>query len=324
MKKVLIIQTAFIGDVILATSLLESIHKKYPDLKIDFLLRKGNETLLNNHPFVNEVLIWDKKQGKYKNLFELLLEIRKRQYDIVYNLQRFASSGLLTCFSKAKEKIGFNKNPLSFCFTKKVEHQISNGKHEIERNFDLLKQNNNEKPSKPKLYPSIKDYKFVEQYKTNAYICLAPASVWFTKQMPEEKWVELTEKINNYKIYLLGAPSDKLLCERIIATSKNKNIENLSGKLSFLQSAALMQDAKMNYVNDSAPMHIASAVNASVTAIFCSTVPAFGFGPLSDKSFIAETNEKLNCRPCGLHGFKECPEGHFACGYGIDIDKILK
>lgn len=59
--KILVIQTAFIGDVILATSLIESIHTKYPNAKIDFLLRKGNENLLQKHPFLNDVLIWDKK-----------------------------------------------------------------------------------------------------------------------------------------------------------------------------------------------------------------------------------------------------------------------
>jgi heptosyltransferase-2 len=87
----------------------------------------------------------------------------------------------------------------------------------------------------------------------------------------------------------------------------------LSGKLSLLKSAALMQGAEHNYVNDSGPLHIASAMNASVTAFFCSTVPDFGFGPLSENSTIKQV-EGLDCRPCGLHGHKECPKGHFNCG----------
>ena len=84
-----------------------------------------------------------------------------------------------------------------------------------------------------------------------------------------------------------------------------------------------MQNAKMNYVNDSAPMHIASAMNAPTTAIFCSTIPAFGFGPLSDNSKIVETLEKLDCRPCGIHGYSACPKGHFKCGFGIEIKNVL-
>jgi heptosyltransferase-2 len=84
-----------------------------------------------------------------------------------------------------------------------------------------------------------------------------------------------------------------------------------------------MKDATMNYVNDSAPMHLASAMNAPVTAIFCSTVPAFGFGPLSNKSVVIESKEKLTCRPCGLHGYRACPQKHFKCATTIESDALL-
>ena len=84
-----------------------------------------------------------------------------------------------------------------------------------------------------------------------------------------------------------------------------------------------MKTAAMNYTNDSAPLHFASAMDATVTAIFCSTVPAFGFYPLSSKSFIVETNEKLTCRPCSLHGLKACPLGHFKCAYTIETSQLL-
>jgi len=79
----------------------------------------------------------------------------------------------------------------------------------------------------------------------------------------------------------------------------------------------------MNYLNDSAPMHFASAVNAPVTAVYCSTIPGFGFGPLSDKKFILETKQLLDCRPCGLHGYKACPRGHFHCAWHIADEQLL-
>jgi heptosyltransferase-2 len=87
-----------------------------------------------------------------------------------------------------------------------------------------------------------------------------------------------------------------------------------------MQSAALMKSARMNYVNDSGPLHICSAMNAPVTAFFCSTTPAFGFGPISDQSIIIESKLNLACKPCGLHGYKSCPKGHFDCGNSIFID----
>lgn len=323
--KILIIQTAFIGDVILATAVAEKLHQKYPDAQIDFTLRKGNEGLLTGHPFINTVFVWDKKQNKIKNLFLLSKQIRSNKYDTVVNLQRFSSSGILAGFSGAKEIIGFDKNPLSFLFTKKIKHEIGNEKHEVERNQQLLESLTNADASKPKLYPSKENKDAVERYKNSQYVCLAPTSVWFTKQYPKEKWVELCNQISpSLIIYLLGAPGDSAACDWIKNNSTNKNIINLAGKLNFLESAALMSDAEMNFVNDSAPMHIASAMNAKTTAIFCSTVPSFGFGPLADDSIIIETKEQLDCRPCGLHGHKACPKGHFKCGFSIETIELLK
>ena len=321
--KILVIQTAFIGDVILATPVIEKLHQYFPDARIDFLLRKGNEGLLAGHPYLNKVLVWDKKTSKLSNLNQIIADVKREKYDKVINLHRFGSSGLVTLFSGAAEKIGFHKNPFAFCYTKKVRHDIGNGKHEVERNIELIADFTDNKKTMPRLYPSAKDIEQVKQYKTKPYICVAPSSVWFTKQLPEHKWIEFLDAINGrYKVYLLGAAGDKELCNQIIASSRNKEIENLAGKLSFLQSASLIQDAVMNYVNDSAPMHIASAVNAPVTAVFCSTIQAFGFGPLSDKSFVVETEEKLDCRPCGLHGYKACPKGHFKCAETIKVEKL--
>jgi len=321
--KILIVQTAFIGDVVLATPIIEKLHRLYPDAMIDFLLRKGNESLFAGHPFLNDILIWDKKSNKNGNLVKLIIQIRHSHYDKIFNLQRFASSGLLTFFSGAKEKIGFDKNPFSFCYTKKVKHTIGDNKHEVQRNLELISYTDNEIIEKPRLYPSSDDFEMVKQYKALPYICIAPTSVWFTKQYPVHKWVDFINRLTSYKIYLLGAPSDNDLCNQIITRSDNKNIASLPGKLSFLQSAALMKDAEMNYSNDSAPLHIASAVNAPVTAVFCSTIPAFGFGPLSDKSFIVETKEPLDCRPCGLHGYKACPLGHFKCAETINAEQLI-
>jgi heptosyltransferase-2 len=324
MKKFLIIQTAFIGDAILATAVLEKLHSYYPESKIDILVRKGNETLFINHPFINECLIWNKSDGKYQSLYNVLKTIRRNKYTHVINLHRFASSGFLTAFSGAKEKIGFNKNPLSFLFTKKIKHQIDNNKHEVERNQLLIEELTDNIAAKPKLYPSYDDINKISELIKPPYVCIAPASVWYTKQLPKEKWIELISKINSKcRIYLLGSKNDKQFCNEIINESKNLNCINLCDKLNLLQSAALMQRAEMNYVNDSAPLHLCSSVNAPVVAFFCSTVKEFGFTPLSEKSIVVETSEKLNCRPCGIHGYKECPKGHFKCGYNISINSSL-
>lgn len=316
MKNILIIQTAFIGDVILATPLVTVLRKKFPEAKISFAVRKGNEVLLQHDPDITDVLIWDKQKRKYANLIGLIRKVRSKRFDTVINLQRFAASGMLTYYSGAKNKIGFKKNPFAFGYTKKVEHHIGDGTHEIERNLLLI--DDSPKLCRPRIFPGKSAEGKVSILLTPPFVCIAPASVWFTKQYPESGWVALCDAIMpETTIYLLGSPADEATNERIKSASQHKKIEVLAGKLTLLESAALMAKAQMNYVNDSAPLHLASAMNAPVRAVFCSTIPQFGFGPVSDNARVIQIQSPLPCRPCGLHGKKECPEGHFKCAHQI-------
>ncbi len=289
------------------------------------MVRKGAETLFAGHPFIRNVLVWDKSESKYARLWKLLKQIRAARYDHVINLQRFASTGWVTAFSKAKQTTGFAKNPLSFLFTRKVPHRIGTegGLHEVDRNVTLL-QGMVAPVRKVRLYPSENDLKAVVSLKQGPYICIAPASLWETKKYPFEKWVNFIASLpDGMLVYLIGSKADVDLCNKILENCVKKAGLNVSGQLSLLQTAALMKDALMNFTNDSAPQHLASAMNAPVAAVFCSTVPAFGFGPLSDRSFVIETTEKLACRPCGLHGYKVCPEKHFKCALTIKNEQLL-
>lgn len=324
MKKILIIQTAFIGDVILATPVVEKLHQHFPDADIDFLLRKGNENLLEAHPYLHSLLIWDKKKNKYKSLWNLLLKIRKEKYDLIVNLQRFFSSGFLTAFSGARVTAGFKKNPLSFLFSNSVQHTINSSGpfiHEARRNLTLVTKWTDNHFVYPKIYLTPSDS--VKLNYQGKYITLSPASVWFTKQYPADRWIDFMNRVGGeVRIFLLGGKADHPLCSFLQQKSTHPDIKILAGQLSLRESAALMRNAVMNYSNDSAPLHLASAVNAPVTAVFCSTVPQFGFTPLSDISHIAETKIPLPCRPCGLHGKNHCPQGHFKCA-DIETSQLL-
>ncbi len=319
LDRILVIQTAFLGDVILATPIWENIHDAYPHAQIDVVVKKGNESLLTGHPFLHQVFIFDKR-NKVKNLWNLGKTLRSQQYDLVINLQRFASSGILTLLTRGKESRGFQKNPLSLFFSKRYPHEMKPDWHEVDRNLCLISDLVTAPIRRPQLFPSKDDLNSVQIYQQVPYCCLAPTSVWFTKQAPLEIWLELIEKLSQTKeqIFLLGAPSDRAYLDEIVKNTRSAQVINLAGRLSLLQSAALMAGAKHNYVNDSGPLHLASATNAPVSAFFCSTVPEFGFGPLSDHSDVIEV-KNLDCRPCGLHGHKACPKGHFKCGKDLKI-----
>ncbi len=323
--RILIIQTAFLGDVILITPMLRELKIALPDAEIDVLVRKGNESLLNNNPHLSQLFVWDKKR-KFASLFENLFAIRKRKYDEVICVQRYFNAGFLTTFSKGKKLSGFSQNPWSFMFHRKTKHVLEGEQHEVDRNLALV---NHLMPKpisrRPELFPSSADFDSIDQYQKDSYYCLAPASVWFTKQLPEQQWGKLIKILNPQNtVYLLGAAADFELCERIKKAADTENIVNLCGKLNLLQSAALMQKASRNYVNDSGPMHLASAMNAATTAFYCSTIPGFGFGPLAENQEIIEIQENLACRPCGSHGYKECPKTHFDCGNKIDVEQISR
>ena len=324
MQKILVIQTAFIGDVVLATALLESLHAQYPMAAMDVLVRQGNESLFHGHPFIHEVIVWNKKKQKYNHWLKILIQIRKTQYDAVVNVQRFAATGLWTAFSKAKFKIGFNKNPFSFLFTHSIKHlEIEAGMHEINRNHQLIQVWGPIVLVPPKLYPTTKDLESIQKYQDQPYVCIAPASVWFTKQYPLSAWVKFLQALPfDGPIYILGGAGDRIIGEKMMK-SAHKQLVNLAGEIGFLASAALQAKAVLNYVNDSAPMHFASAMNAPVVAIYCSTIPAFGYGPLSEQSYIVQTQENLACRPCGLHGKKKCPLTHFNCAHSIQIQELI-
>lgn len=331
-KKILIIQTAYIGDVILATSLIEFIKNKYPNYQIDFFLRKGNQSIVETHIGINKLYIWDKSK-KYKSLFKLIREVRREEYDAVLNIQRFFNSGLVTALSKAKIKIGFHANPLSFLFSKKIKHKIPHKVddgfyHEVQRNLQLFKAlepkvsipKKNELPLN--IYFDKADNDKIESLQIKSpYLVMAPSSVWFTKQWHKDKWKELIEQAKEkFTIYLIGAPTDKEYLSELILSEK---VISLAGQLSLRQSALLMKKAQRVFVNDSAPLHLASAVNANTTAIFCSTVPDFGYTPISEKNVVIQVEPRLNCMPCGLHGHKDCPKEHFNCSKLISTQQVI-
>ncbi|MEJ6776908.1 MAG: glycosyltransferase family 9 protein [Crocinitomicaceae bacterium] len=320
MKRILIIQTAFLGDVILATPLVSELNRLFPNSEIDFLVKKGNESLLANNPKLKTVHVFDKSNGKWKSLFGLIKQFRKYNYNLVINLHRFGSSGLIAGLSKGENRYGFNKNPFSFLYSKSFNHTIGDDTHEVERNLSIIKEFGAVSKSRPELFPSEEEKQSISELTVGNYYCIAPASVWFTKQLPINKWIELIQTLPQQdKIYLIGGKDDFDLCETLAKKNTTHNIKILAGELSLLMSAALMEKATRNYMNDSGPLHLASSVNASVTAFFCSTTPSFGFGPLSEDSKVLEVNN-LDCRPCGLHGYRTCPKGHFKCAEEIEIN----
>lgn len=320
----LVIQSAFIGDAVLATAVLEKLHQHFPDERIDFLVRKGNEGLFEEHPFIGNLWVWDKKGRKYRDLLRLHKQVRSQAYGTVIDLQRFFATGFLTAFSKAKRRMGYRKNPWSRYFTERVPHHWNTGHHEVERVLLTIEGITDDSFVMPRLYPTEASLERTGGLRDHPYICIAPTSVWFTKQWPKEKWVELIETLPSKKgIVLIGGPADRNTCEWIARSSHRSDIQIAAGSYDLMDSVALIRDAERLYANDSAPVHMASALDTPTTAVFCSTLPSFGFGPLAEGSKAVEREGELYCRPCGMHGKKKCPEGHFKCAWEVEVERVV-
>ena len=233
MNRILIIQTAFLGDVILATPVISELHRLFPKAKIDILVKKGNESLVIGNPKIDQVYTFDKAKGKYKGILQLIKTFRKNHYDFVLNLHRFASSGILAGLSGGNKRYGFQNNPFSFLYTKRFPHIIGDGTHEVTRNLSLLKEFGAAELIRPELFPTQDDFSAISALQKEPYICIAPASVWYTKQLPEEKWVALLQKQSNVNVYILGGPNDRALAERISTKVNNIPIKVCVGNYLF-------------------------------------------------------------------------------------------
>lgn len=327
MKKILVIQTAYLGDVLLATAIIEKLTLFYPDAELHFMLRKGNENLLLANPKVTKLWIWDKQNAKYKHLWQLLKTVRAQAFDLIVNLQRYWSTALFTLLARAKYTLGFRTTLLSLAYDRSVKF-VKKNRHELQRNQDLITHLTDENFCYPKLYPNFADKQKVQKITTlpEPYITISPVSLWATKTYPIAKWAEFLKQIpRKMSVYFLGSLADAPIAEQIILETKNNNLQmkNCCGQLALIPSGVLMQGAQMNYTLDSVATHLATAMQASVSTLFLSTSPIFGFAPQGERAYILESKEKLSCKPCTNHGRKSCPKGHFQCAYTLNSSLLL-
>ncbi|MCZ2357010.1 MAG: glycosyltransferase family 9 protein [Bacteroidia bacterium] len=320
----LIIQTAFIGDVILITASIQRLKQAYPNAQIEVVVRKGNESLLQADTNITRLWIWDKKKRKLFNLIRLGFQLFRERYTGVIVVQRFFSAGWLGLMARTDKRVCFSANPLSIFYTNTYPHELT-GIHEVERNNSLLTSflpsGFTEGFARPYLVAASQESEKMKPYTDQTpYYVIAPASVWFTKQTPLVIWKNILAKLPaDSTVYLIGAPNDAEFCLEL--AQAHPNGISLAGKISLIESYLLLKGARQVFVNDSAPLHLASAANVPTVSLFCSTIPKFGFGPLAENSQIIEV-KNLDCRPCGLHGHSKCPLKHFRCGYELPIQEI--
>ena len=323
MKRILVFQTAFLGDLILVSPLLKSLKKTFPGAEISLVVRKGFEEVFRGAPFVSGIIPFDKK-GVLR--FSRLLA--SGDFELAVSPHRSHRTSLILWLSGIKRRIGFDKAGFSFLYTDRVKYRMGKGIHEIDRNLDLLKpleedysvvyEKEPELPlSKVEVEGTLQKFSLEK-----AYVVLAPGSVWRTKAWLPEYYAEVANHFikKGFTVVLVGSPSDSPYCRRVEELSKG--VVNLCGRTSLREFFSVVRGALLVISNDSSPVHVAISVGTPVLEVYGATVPEFGFFPYRNGTYVEL--EGLSCRPCGIHGGKKCPQGHFKCMVDLKPEFVIE
>lgn len=324
----LVIQTSFLGDVILTTPLLTELSQRGP---VDVVTTPAASALLANHPAIRESIVYDKRGHDAGPLgfWRMAQRIRAGGYTAAYLAQGSWRSGALASLGGIPDRVGFDTSSGRLLYTHRIRHLSA--QHHAERLWRLAAGDGAAVPSaetiRPRLYPGAPERAAVDALLRDVprdgakLLALAPGSIWGTKRWPH--FPTLAARLAPlYRLVVIGGAADASLAADIAKAVGPERVLNATGKLSLLESAALIERCAVLVTNDSAPLHLASAMATPTVAIFGPTVPAFGFGPLAPLHVVAELNN-LDCRPCSSHGPQRCPLGHFNCMNNLDAQRVL-
>ena len=322
--RILIIHTAFIGDIVHSTPLVKKLKEVYPWSDITYVTTPAGASILRNNPNISEIIEYDKR-GKHKGLkgiYQLGKRLKYENFNLVITPHRYLRSSVLSWLTGSPVRKGYKNAAASFLYTEKIPYDKK--KHEVEKLLSFVSGKEN-KRYEIELYPNEQDVKkineMLKEYEGKKLILLAPGSKWFTKKWPLEYFNEIIGQLKNREDIITGiiGGADELALNIVTGG----NVVDFRGKTSLLELAELIKRSELVVTNDSSPIHIASAwKDVEILAIFGPTVKELGFFPWSKNSVIFET-EGLPCRPCSLHGGDKCPQKHFKCMLDIKPEIVL-
>ena len=306
----LVVQTSFLGDTILTTPLIARLAERGP---VDVVTTPAAAGILANNPSIREVVVYDKR-GRDRGLagfVRLARRLRRRRYDAAYLAQGSIRSAAVAWVGGAASRVGLATSAGRLLYTRRVS--AGPAVHHVEKLMRLAAAEVPRSALQPRLFPGDVEKRAVDALlrgtRSRPLVALAPGSVWATKRWPY--YAELAALLrDDAAIAILGSAADGALAAEIREAAGD--VVDATGKLSLLASAELIRRAAVLVTNDSAPLHLSSAMGTPTVAVFGPTVPAFGFGPLAPRAAIVE-QELLACRPCSAHGPQRCPLGHWRC-----------
>ncbi len=317
---VLVIQTAFLGDVVLTTPLLSALASQYGP--VDVVTTPAAAGLLETHPAVREVIRYDKRgtDAGLRGFWRVASRLRARWYDRAVLPHRSWRSATLALAANIPERTGFADAAPAVTYTTRIP-RAKRG-HEVERLLALASPGADQPPPVSlALVPA--DFAVADDWLAGrglapGFVALAPGSVWATKRW--SYYPELAAALDG-PVVVVGGPDDVALADMIVARAPDR-VHSAAGALNLRASAALIARARALVTNDSAPLHLGTAVGTPVVAIFGPTVPEQGFGPRG-ASDIVLGHPALSCRPCSAHGQQVCPLLHHRCMRELTVETVI-
>jgi heptosyltransferase-2 len=330
-RNILIIQTAFLGDVILITPLVRATKDLFPSARIDVLVTPETKPILANNPHIARVVTFDKRRSRFFSFWETARQLRKNAYDLAISPHSSLTTAYLMRLAGIPERLGFDRWAAAGHLTVKVPHLESRGLHKIKRNLYLLSVfTDRQFDMQTEVFPDEAMRAKTGELLTklprpgSPTIVICPGSLWFTKRWPEEHYAQLAAGLGRagFNLVFEGGPQDYPLCRRIIEASGVEAL-NLPRVTTALESAAVMEASDLVICNDSAPVHMANAVKTDVFALTGPTDSrAMGYFPYRENDLVFEL--EMACRPCSPHGAKRCPLGHHRCMKDLLPGTVLK
>ena len=327
MSSTLVIQTSFLGDTVLTTPLLAQLANRGP---VDVVTTPASAALLANHPAVRTIIPFDKRGSErgIRGVLRLARRLRRAQYDLALLAQGSWRSAALAFLARIPERVGFDSSAGKLLYTTRVPYR--DDLHHAARLLMLGRPNGRE-PTPEEMRPSLAPGE-AERAEVDALLSrsgvdgrerlvgIAPGSVWGTKRWPY--YPQLAQLLAPHgRVVVLGSSNDSPLADAV--TAAEPSAIDATGGLSLLASAELIGRCGVVVTNDSAPLHLASAMGTPTVAIFGPTVPDFGFGPLAPRASVVG-EDTLPCRPCDRHGPQHCPLGHHRCMRDLPPDLVAE
>ncbi len=328
----LVIQTSFLGDLVLTTPLLAELALRGP---VDVVVTPASAPLLANHPAVRDVIVFDKRGADrgLLGLWRFARSLRSREngeprtITAAYLAQGSVRSAVVALIAGIRERIGFDSSAGRLLYSRRVHYRAD--QHHAERLWRLAAgdaPNPLPETIRPRLYPGATERAEVDTLLRNVprdgapLLALAPGSIWGTKRWPH--FAPFAAHIAPlFRIVVVGGKDDTTLATEIIRAAGTERVIDATGRLSLLASAELIARCAAIVTNDSAPQHLASAVGTPTLTIYGPTVPEFGFGPLAPRHATIG-NSNLSCRPCHPHGPQVCPLAHWKCMRELETGHI--